>query len=133
MDTMNNKLKKGLIIGGIIFTIVLIMNVFRFIFGGFHSPAFGPQAGFGPHHMMGYYHHGGFFFPWFGFMFFLIVGIVVFMLVRKCPRRKAGEASTQQFIDTSLMSSHSPSSSQNENADVLDQWETNVRNKKEDE
>lgn len=151
---MNSKVKKGIFWGGIVASIILVMNVFHNLFGGLnalaagphgHGPrgldrhsgfgqqndiglqsGFAPHHGFGPQHMMGPHHSG---FSWIWFLFFLILGIVVLVLVVKWLRRKSKASAMQQFIDTSLLNSHRPLANQNGN--VLDQWEKNLINKKE--
>lgn len=145
---MNSKVKKGIFWGGIVASIILVMNVFHNLFGGLnalaagphgHGPrgldrhggfgtqsGFAPHHGFGPQHMMGPHHNG---FSWIWFLFFLILGIIVLVLVVKWLRRKSKASAMQQFIDTSLLSSHRPMGNQNGN--VLDQWEKNLINKKE--
>lgn len=132
---MNTKLKKSIFWGGIVAVIILVMNGIRFLVGGLTAMAAGPHwhrqrgmvpgDGFGQHHMMEY-HHG---FPWMCLLFFLILGIAVLALVVKWLRRKSTTSSMQQFIDTSLMSSHRTLS--NQNSHILDQWEKNILTKKE--
>ncbi|WP_102346191.1 hypothetical protein [Bacillus sp. Marseille-P3661] len=132
---MNAKVKKGIFWTVNIATMILVMNVFHFLFGGLRALADGfhghgpkgmtPHHGWGPQHM-GHQHYNGF--SWFGFLLFLIVGLVVLFLVVKWLRRKSKVSSMQTFIDTSLMSSQRPISTQK--ASVLDQWENNVMNKK---
>ncbi|MGG3925488.1 hypothetical protein ABET51_05770 [Metabacillus fastidiosus] len=133
---MNTKVRKGIFWGGIITSMVLVINVFHYLFGGLTTFAdgphghglkdMGPHGGFEPHHAIGYYHSG---FSWVWFLLFLIVGIIAVVLVVKSLRKKSREAAMQQFIDTSLVSSHKPLLNQNEN--VLDQWEKHLINKKE--
>ncbi len=141
---MNQKLKKGIFWGGIIASMILVMNVFHYLFGGIHTLAFDPHGhghghgGMGPsggwghsNHMIGNQSHFGFL--WIGFLLFLIFVLVAVVLVMKWIRRKSKASSMQQFIDTSLMGTYSPLSSQNQNANVLDQWEKSLNNKKENE
>jgi hypothetical protein len=133
---MNTKWKKGIFWGGIIASMVLIMNVFHYLFGGLnalaagphgHGPRdMGPHGGFGPSHMIDH-HHGGF--SWLWFLLFTILGIAVLVLVVKWLRRKSKVSAMQQFIDTSFMSSHRPLTNHHEN--MLDQWEKSLVNKKE--
>ncbi|WP_445506510.1 hypothetical protein [Niallia sp. 03190] len=137
---MNTKVKQGIFWGGIIFSMILVLNVFHYLFGGLHTLAAGPHGhgprgidpgpngDFGPHHMLGHYHNG---FSWLWFFLFLILGIAVLVLVVKWLRRKSKAAAMQQFIDTSFMSSHTPLT--NQSANVLDQWEKSLMNKKEND
>ncbi len=126
-------MKKTVFWGGIITPMVL--GVY-FLIGGYsalaagphgHGPGgMGPRGDFGGHQMYGP-HHGGF--SWIGFLVFLIIGIVLFVLLVKILRRKGKTSSMQQFIDTSLIYSPKPVINQNEN--ILDQWERKMTNKKE--
>lgn len=137
---MNTKIKKGIFWGGMIASMILILNVAHYLVGGASALAaghhgHGPRgmghhgAGFVPQQMMGAHHHGmGF--SWLWFLFFLILGITAIVLVVKMLRKKSKAASMQQFIDTNLVSSHT--SLMNQNANLLDQWEKNL-NKKENE
>jgi hypothetical protein len=135
---MNTKVKKGIFWGGIVASIILVINLFHYLFGGLHALAAGPhghgprgldpRGGFGhPQMMCG--HHSGF--SWIWLLVFLILGVTLFVLAAKWLRRNAKAAAMQQFIDTSLMSSHKPLS--NQSANVLDQWEQNVVTKKEND
>lgn len=135
---MNSKTKKGIFWGVMITPMVL--GVY-FLLGGYtalaagphgHGPrGMGPQRGFDGRQVM--YgpgpHHGGGGFHWLGSLLFLIVGIAALVFLVKWLRRKAKDSSMQQFIDTSIMSSHKPI--MNQNASLLDQWEKNLTNKKE--
>lgn len=134
---MNSKVKKTLFWGAIIVPILLGVNS---LLGGFHALAagfhgqgpgrMGHMRGFaGGGHMMYGPHHGGF--SWLGFLFFLIITIAIVVLIMKWLRKRAKASSMQQFIDTSMMSSNRPVMYQN--ADILDQWEKNIMNKKENE
>ncbi|MFD2446980.1 hypothetical protein ACFSO7_23865 [Bacillus sp. CGMCC 1.16607] len=133
---MNTKMKKGIFWGGIIASIILVLNVFHYLFGGLsvlaggphgHGPrGMGPQSGFGPHHMMGHHHSG---FSWIWFFIFLVLGVAVLVFIMKGLRKKSKSSSMQQFIDTSILNSHKPLSNQSTN--LLDQWEKNLVNKKE--
>lgn len=135
---MNAKVKKGIFWGGIIASMILVMNVFHHLFGGLNALAagphghgsrgMGPHGGFGPGHVMGQHHSG---FSWFWFLVFLILVAAAIALIVKWLRRKSKASAMQQFIDTSLMSSHSPVTNQRGN--VLDQWEKSLVNKKENE
>jgi hypothetical protein len=134
---MNTTLKKLIFWGALMTPIIIGFNL---LVGGYSVLAAGPHGhgrglmgprggGFGGHHMMQGPYHGGF--PWLGFLLFLIIGIVILVLFVKWLKRKAKDASMQQFIDTSLLSSHRPI--MNQNANILDQWEKNLINKKENE
>ena len=136
---VNTKVRKGIFWGVIIASSVVVINVLHFLLGGSSTYARGPGhggmghqgmgprgGGFGGRHMMnGPHHDGGF--PW----LFLIVGLVVLVLLIKWLRKRSKTSSMKQFIDTSMMSSHIPVS--NQNANLLDQWEKNLKNKKENE
>ncbi|PEQ85591.1 hypothetical protein CN481_20850 [Bacillus sp. AFS006103] len=134
---MNTKVKKGIFWGGIIASSVLVINVFHFLLGGGSEHARGPHGhggGMGQHgggfdagqQMMKGAHHGG------GFPgLFLIIGLVAVVLLVRWLRKKSKASSMQQFIDTSVIGSHIPVT--NQNASVLDQWEKNLLNKKENE
>ncbi|QCJ41033.1 cytochrome c-type biogenesis protein CcmH [Bacillus sp. S3] len=139
---MNARVKKGIFWGAAITTMILFINVIHYFVGGTsafaegrhgHGPG-GPggmrqHGDFGPpQHMMNGPHQGSGF-HWLGTLLFLVIGIVILVLVVKWLRRKAKAASMQQFIDTSLMSSHQPFL--NQNARMLDQWEKNITTKKE--
>lgn len=131
---MNTKLKKSIFWGAWITPLVL--GVY-FLFGGYsalaagphgHGPGgMGPRGGFGGHQVMNGAHHGGF--SWLGFLLFLIIGIAIAVLLVKWLRKKSKATSMQQFIDTSIMSSPKPIN--NQNTSILDQWEKNLVNKKE--
>ncbi|MEH6907146.1 hypothetical protein [Neobacillus drentensis] len=141
---MNTKVKKGIFWGGIIAASVLVINVLHFLLGGGSEHARGPHGhgggmgqqggGFdagqqmmkGGHQMMNGPHHGGGF-PW----LFLIIGLAAVVLIVRWLRKKSKASSMQQFIDTSVIGSHIPV--KNQNASVLDQWEKNLLNKKENE
>ena len=134
--TMNFKSKKTIFWGAIITPIVL--GVY-FLLGGYsalaagphgHGPErMGPRGGFGGGHMMNGTHHGGF--SWIGLLIFLIIGIAILVFLVKWLRKKSKASSMQQLIDTSLMSSHKPMI--NQNVSILDQWERNITNKKEND
>ncbi|MFJ8264581.1 hypothetical protein [Peribacillus asahii] len=93
---MNTKVKKGIFWDGIIASMILVMNVFHYLFGGLNALAAGPHGhehrGMGPHggfesnHMMGY-NHGGFSSFW--FLLFLILVIVVLVLAVRWLRRNS--------------------------------------------
>jgi formate hydrogenlyase subunit 3/multisubunit Na+/H+ antiporter MnhD subunit len=133
---MNAKVKKGLIWGVIVASMILVINVFHYLFGGLNALAAGPHGhgprgtghhgGFAPQHMMGYHQQG---FSWGCFLVFLILGMVALVFLVKWLRKKSKSNAMQQFIDTSLMSSHR--STANTSANILDQWEKNMLNKKE--
>ncbi|MBZ5752410.1 MULTISPECIES: hypothetical protein [Metabacillus] len=132
---MNSKVKKVLFWSAI--TTPMVFGVY-FLLGGYSALAAGPhghgpremglRGDFGGHHMMYSHHHGGGF-SWWGLLLFLIIGIAVLVLFVKWLRKKAKATSMQQFIDTSIMNSHKPMMNQNES--ILDQWEKNIVNKKE--
>ncbi|NHC41928.1 hypothetical protein G6549_18405 [Bacillus sp. MM2020_1] len=141
---MNTKVKKGIFWGVIIASTVLVINVLHFLLGGGSAFARGPHGhgggmgqrggGFdagqqmmkGGHQMMNGAHHSGGF-PW----LFLIIGLAAVVLLVRWLRKKSKASSMQQFIDTSVIGSHIPVT--NQNASVLDQWEKNLLNKKENE
>lgn len=134
---MNNKVKKGFFWGGIIASIVLVMDLITYLFGGINALAagphghfergMGPNGNFQPHHMIAQHYHNGF--SWIGFLVFIILGITILLLVWKWIRKKSKATAMQQFIDTSLLSSHR--TIPNQNANILDQWEKNIIDKKE--
>ncbi|WP_040207494.1 hypothetical protein [Neobacillus jeddahensis] len=139
---MNPKVRKGIFWGGIIAAMILVMNLVHYLFGGASALAAGPyrheqggmgmgprDGGMGPHHMMGHPQPGGF--AWLWIVVFILIGITVLVLVGKGLRRKSKAAAMQQFIDTSIMSSHKPLT--NSNAHVLEQWEKNLMIKKENQ
>jgi hypothetical protein len=131
---MNTKLKKSIFWGALITPMVL--GVY-FLFGGYSVLAAGPHGhgrggmgqrrGFGGQLVMNGAHHGGF--SWLGFLLFLIIGIAIAVLLVKWLRKKSKASSMQQFIDTSIISSPKPM--MNQNTSILDQWEKNLINKKE--
>jgi H+/Cl- antiporter ClcA len=134
---MNIKWKKGIVWGGMIASMILVMNVFHYLLSGASALAAGPH-GHGGHmdprggfvHQqitMGPQHGGGF--SWLWFLLFLLLGIVVLVLIVKSLRKKSKASSMQQFIDNSLVSSYRPST--NQHASMLDQWEKNITTKKE--
>jgi hypothetical protein len=138
--------KKKIIIWGVIITaVIFVVNLLHRPFGGHrefvggqrgpgHGPVemgqavgHGPHGGFGGHHqfMNGPFHGGSF--PWLA----LLIGLAVLVLLVRWFRKKAKTTSMNQFIDTNLVNTHSPIVSQN--AIILDQWEKNITNKKENE
>lgn len=126
---MNTKLKKSIFWGALVTPLVL--GVY-FLFGGYSALAagpggMGPRGGFGGHQVMNGAHHGGF--SWLGFLLFLIIGIAIAFLLVKWLRKKSKASSMQQFIETSIISSPKPM--MNQNTSILDQWEKNLINKKE--
>ncbi|MDQ0201893.1 hypothetical protein [Neobacillus ginsengisoli] len=133
---MNTKVKLGIFWGAMIASIMVGIKFFQHLLGGhrrfedgsngFSSEGWGNQGGFGSHHFMGDLHHGGEF-HWIGLLLFLTA---VVLLVRWL-RRKAKASSMQQFIETPLISSHTPVI--NQNARILDQWEKELTYKKENE
>jgi 4-amino-4-deoxy-L-arabinose transferase-like glycosyltransferase len=136
---MKKNWKKGIVWVGVIASMILVLNVFHYFLSGAsalaagphghgHGGLMGPRGGFVHQQMMMGSHHGvGF--SWFWFLLFLLLGIVVLVLIMKAIRKKSKASSMQQFIDTSLVSSHRPLT--NQNASVLDQWEKNIATKKE--
>ncbi|MCL6573666.1 MAG: hypothetical protein K6T88_18625 [Bacillus sp. (in: Bacteria)] len=137
---MNTKVKKGIFWGGMVAGLILMFNVLHFILGGQSTYAAGPhergsglrqggmgqQGGFDPHQIMNGSHHGGGF-PW----LLLFIGLAVLVLVVRWLRNRAKTSSMNQFIDTPVVGSHTPVF--NQNARILDQWEKNLTNKKENE
>jgi hypothetical protein len=131
------KVKKTIFWGAVITPMVLGVC---FLFGGLNALAAGPHGGHGPggmgsrggfggpHHVMVVPHNGGGF-SWLFFLLSLLVGAIILVLIVKWVRKKAKAAAMQQFIDTSYMSSYRPIMKQNES--ILDQWEQNLVNKKE--
>ncbi|WP_223594465.1 hypothetical protein [Neobacillus bataviensis] len=123
--------------GIIIAASVLVINVLHFLLGGHSAFARGPHGqghggmgtrggGFGHNQFMnGPHHEGGF--PWLA----LIIGLAVLVLLVRWLRKKAKTSSMKQFIDTSIVGSHTPV--MNQNAAILDQWEKNIITKKETE
>ena len=86
----------------------------------------GPQGGFGgQHQFMNGPHDGGF--PWLA----ILIGMAVLFLLVRWLRKKGKTSSMNEFIDTSLLNTHTPVMTQN--ARTLDQWEKNMMNKKENE
>ena len=121
------KVKKAIFWGGMLTLIVLAFNL---LIGG-HQMRYGhvpPRAGFGGHHFM-YGSHHGVGFSWLGFLCFLLIIVASVVLFAKKFKRKAKESSMQQFIDTSLMNSYKPVMNQEDS--ILDQWEKNLKNNKE--
>jgi hypothetical protein len=136
--------KKLIIWGAIIASVIFVFNLLHEILGGHwgfdggpregqhgrgaaEMGQAGPQGGFGGHHqfMNGPHHDGGF--PW----LVVFIGLAVLVLLARWLRKKGKTSSMNEFIDTSLLSSHIPVTSQN--ANILDQWEKNVTTKKENE
>jgi uncharacterized membrane protein len=96
-------------------------------FGGGLRGGHGPQGGFGGHHhVMGGPHFGGGF-PWLA----LLIGLAVLVLLIGWLRKKSKASSMNEFIDTTVVSSHTAVNTQN--ARILDQWENNITTKKENE
>lgn len=119
--------RKAIFWGGMITLIILGFNL---LIGG-HQIRYGhvpPRGGFGGHHFMYGPHHGGGF-SWLGFLIFLLIIITSLVLFAKWLKRRAKKSSMQQFIDTSLASSYKPIMNQNDS--ILDQWEKNLKNNKE--
>ncbi|MEH7480284.1 hypothetical protein V7157_04060 [Neobacillus drentensis] len=135
---MNTKVKKGIFWGVAIAVMILVVNVLHYLFGGHsrssyaagqhghgHGPgsAVGQQGGFGSHQVMNGPHHGGGF-PWLG----LLIGLAVVVLLVRWFKKKAKASSMKQFINTPV-GSHIPVI--NQNASILDTWEKNLTNKRE--
>ena len=136
---MNTRVKKSIFWGAIVAAMILAINILHYFLGGRSAFAAGPhghgghgpgemgqQAGFRSHQFMNGHEHGGGF-PW----ILLIIGLAVLVLLVRWLRKKAKTSSMNQFIDTSLVGSHTPIV--NQNASILDQWEKNLTNKKENE
>lgn len=134
---MNTRAKKGIFWGMMVAATILVINVLHFLLGGHDnfagphgrglgSERMGQQGGFEPHQFMnGPHHEGGF--PW----IILFIGIAVLFFLVRWLRKKAKTSSMEQFIDTPIVNSHI--SVINQNASILDQWEKNLQNKKENE
>ena len=119
---------------------VFAVNVLHYLFGGrsayaegrhghgpggmVHQGGMGQRGGFEGHQLMNGPHHGGGF-PWIG----LLIGLALVFFLMRWLRKKAKASSMKQFIDTPLVGSHTPVITQN--ASILDQWEKNLNNKKE--
>lgn len=141
---MSTRVKLGIFWGAIIAAFIVAVNGLRHLLGGgrrefagggpggFVQQGWGRHGGFGHHRFMQGmgFHHGGEF-HLLGFLFFLIIASAVVVLLLRWLRKKARSCSEKQFIDTSLMSSHTPVV--NQNASILDQWEKEILNKKENE
>ncbi|MEH7419466.1 hypothetical protein V7266_30000 [Neobacillus drentensis] len=121
---MNTKVKKGIFWGGLIASIILVINIVQSLLRGIGG--FARSSQFGGHQMIHGAHHGGGF-PW----LFLIIGLAVLVLFVRCLKKKSTSSSIQQFIDTSVAGAHLPVTNQNANA--LDQWEKTILTKKENE
>ncbi|MDQ0199183.1 hypothetical protein [Neobacillus ginsengisoli] len=135
---MNTRVKLGIFWGAIVAAIIVGINFFRHLLGGhrdfyggpngFRSEGWGRRGGFRQQQFMNGPHHGGDF-HLFGPLLFLIIGLAVLVLLVRWLRRKAKASSMERFIETPLMSSHTPVI--NHNARILDQWEKNLTNEKE--
>lgn len=133
---MNTKVKLAIIWGVIITSALVVINFFLHLLGGrqtnvvfqngFRPEGRGHHGGRGPHPFMSGPHHGGDF-SWFGFLFFLVIGLALLVLIVRWVRRKAKNTAMQQFIDTPVVGSHIPVI--NQNANILDQWEKNITKK----
>lgn len=137
---MNTKVKKGVFWGVIIASAILMINVLHYLLGGHSAFARGPHGlgpggmghhgmgprggGFEPHQLLNGPHHGGGF-PWLA----LIIGLAILFLLVRWLRKRSKASSMKQFIDTTIVGSHTPVI--NQNARLLDQWEKNLINKKE--
>lgn len=137
---MNTRVKKGIFWGAMVTVVILVINVLHFLLGGHgthgdgphgheHGPRgmdMGQRGGFDPHQVMnGPHHEGGF--PW----IVLFIGLAVLVLLVRWLRKKAKTSSMKQFIDTSLVGSHTQVI--NQNANILYQWKKNLADKKENE
>jgi H+/Cl- antiporter ClcA len=135
---MNTKVRKGILWSVIAAATICVIKVLHFFLGGhsdfgagrhgrgYDTGGMGQQGGFEPHHFMnGYHHEEGF--PW----IVLFIGLAVLLLIVRWFRKKAKSSSMNQFIDTPLVVSHIPVI--NQNASILDQWEKNLTDKKENE
>jgi hypothetical protein len=142
-NELKARVKLGIFWGAIVALIIIGMNFFRHLFGGFHHRNFsggtdgfrsggmmGHRGGFGQHMYMYGPHHGGGFHV-FGFLLFLIIAAAIVFLVVRWLRRKAKASSVKQLIDTPFVHSHTPVI--NQNGSILDQWEKNITDKKENE
>jgi len=133
---MSAKFKKTVFWGAMLTPMVMVLH---FLLGGFHvaeAHGHGPKGmemgrqGFAGHHMMGHPHFfGGF--HWIGSLLFFIAIIAIVVWVVKRMKGKAKTSSMQQMIDTSFVSTPQQMSSRSGN--VLDQWEKQITNKKENE
>jgi hypothetical protein len=126
---MTTKMKKGMFWGVAITALILVINVLHYLFGGHSSYAagrngHGPGLEMGQHQFMNGPHYGGGF-PWLG----LLIGLAIVVFLVRWLRKKAKASSMEQFINTPIEGSHTPVI--NQNANMLDQWEKNVTNKKE--
>lgn len=135
---MNAKVKLAVFWGVGITAVLLVVNFFLHLFArqpqsvvitkGFHPGGRGHHGGYGGPRVMDM-HYGGFGFSWFSALLFLLIGLALVVLFIKWLNKKSKQASMQQLIETPLTSSYSPYI--NQNARVLDQWEKNNVNKKE--
>ncbi|MCM3217287.1 hypothetical protein M3612_22615 [Niallia taxi] len=132
---MNARFKKGIFWSVIIASIILAISFITKLIGGAAALAFGHgpgmgnglrQSDFGHGQMMGDFHHGPGF-SWLGFLFFLIIVIVVINLAVKLLKKKPKSNSMEQFIPTSTMNTPKPPVNFS-NASVLDEWERKNKN-----
>jgi hypothetical protein len=132
---MNARFKKGIFGGVMIASTVLVINGLHFLIGGSSALAMGPHSGHGPggmgpqggfdhHPLASSVQHGGGL-PWVIF----IIGLFAVVLLVRWLKKKSKTSSMQQFIDTTLVSSHLPVTNQTANA--LDHWEQTIITKKE--
>lgn len=133
--TMNARFKKGIFWSVIIASIILAISFITKLIGGAAALAFGHgpgmgnglrQSDFGHGQMMGGFHQGPGF-SWLGFLFFLIIVIVVINLAVKLLKKKPKSNSMEQFIPTSTMNTPKPPVNFS-NASVLDEWERKNKN-----
>ncbi|WHY02762.1 hypothetical protein [Neobacillus sp. DY30] len=130
---MNTKVKKSIFWVALITPMVL--GVY-FLFGGYSALASGSHGhgrggmghggGFGGYQVMNGAHHGGF--SWIAFLLILIVGIALVVLFVKWLRKKSKASAMKQFIYTSIITTPKPI--MNQTTSILDQWEKNLTNKK---
>ncbi len=136
---MNTKMKKTVFWGALFTPIVLgvyfLVGGYSALAAGPHGHGYGPggmghRGGFDSHHLM-YAPQQGSGFSWIGWLIFMFVGMTMLFFLMKWLRKRAKATAMQQFIDTSIMSSHKSMTTQNEN--ILDQWEKNLTYKKEND
>lgn len=130
------KKKKVIFWGVITVSVIFVFNIIHGFLGGGHgrgragmgqAAGLGPQGGFGGHHQfMGGSHFGGGF-PWLA----VLIGLGILVLLVRWFRKKSKTSAMNEFLDTAFVSSQKPI--MNQNATILDQWEKNVTNKKENE
>lgn len=137
---MNTKVKLAIIWGAVITIVLLAANAVLHLFAnrqnyvvvtnGFHPRGRGHHGGFGPHPGMNIHHYGEDF-SWMGLLLFLMIGLAVLVLLVRWLRKKSKTSAMQQLIETPLAGSHTKVMTSN--AMLLDRWEKNLRNKKENQ